>query len=83
MTRQEAMEYYISKHQFAKDAILRLQKWDEKKSIAENAAVFKIGTQVARCFAVEYKLLYKIVKPQVSKRTKQERIEAELRGERI
>lgn len=58
MTLNQAAQIYYSKTQMAQRTIWRMQLWDERKTIKQNAQALEIQFSWARRFAKQYGLKY-------------------------
>lgn len=59
MTRQEATALYCAINSKASKVISQLIRWDETKTIGENAEALGISNSNSVCLAVRYGLAYK------------------------
>ena len=61
MKRKEAVDIYLNNTVHDKVIIDRIQKWDTKKSISENAELLGIHACIARQLVLRYKIKFKSI----------------------
>lgn len=59
MTRMEAMVMYCALNSKASSSVIKLMRWDETKTVLENAKILRISPQNAVCLSKRYSLDYK------------------------